>query len=424
MRSQDEVLMDERVVVTGIGLVTALAVGREATWKAIQRGTWHVQPIRNLRPLPDGLLWGAVVDLPRIPHGVAKTWTMARLATAEALRDARLQVTPHLAHRCGCVFNAHIGYLDWYYSPECMPKEHDSPSALPWYRQWLPNSTCVELARHFQLHGPRSVISTGCASSLIGIIVGARWIAEGYCDVVVAGGSESIDPLFAAGFRQMGVLSPVGENGPTCRPFDAQRDGFVLGEGAGVIILESLTHAVRRGAGIYAEYVSGHVLSEAQHVAGLDPESQTLKYVVQKTLEKGQTEPKDVHFISAHATATEANDLAEMKAYGEVFSCRPERMAVSGLKSMLGHLINASGAVESAITLLAMRDGFLPPTMHIRRVDAACPFDCLPWRGVERAVRHALKVSVAFGGHIAAVLWRRDRNAANVGLRTAAARAA
>lgn len=418
--------MDDRVVVTGIGLVTSLGPNRESTWRAVRRGECRIRPLRNLPPLPDGLLWVAGVNMPTCVNGVPKTIAMALRAGEEALRDARLwprDAAPYVtAERCGCAMNAHMGYFSWYYGKDFSPQQVDGRHSLFWHQQWLPNSACVEVSRCFCLYGPRLAVSTACASSLISIILAARVIRDGQADVMLAGGSESIDPLFAAGFRQMGVLAAAGENGPCCRPFDQTRDGFVLGEGAGMLVLERASHAVERGARIYAELAATGMLCEAHHVAGLDPNGETIRRLLQMLFAQAAIQPTDVEYVNAHATGTPANDLAEMRAYGELFGCHCRDLCVSGTKSMLGHLINASGVVESAITLLAIRDGFMPPTMHVRQVDPNCAFNCLPGRGMRRPIRFAVKVASAFGGHVAAVVWHRwDRaNSASLALGRAA----
>ncbi len=408
--------MEEPVVITGIGMVTAVGWNCETAWRAICRGRTRVRPVRGLPPLPDGVIWGATVDFPGRLRGVDKILAMARQATREALRDAGLTIPgTGKPHRCGCAFNAHMGYLDWYYRNQ----ERDSPSSVaepvPWFRKWLPQSTCVEIARLFHLHGPRLAYSTACASSLIGLIAAVRYIQSGQADVMVAGGSDVIDPLFAASFYRMGVLARIDPNlqYPVCRPFDEERNGFVLGEGAATLVLERLDHALRRKAPIYAVWLGSAVVNDAHHVTDLDQDSHVLLRLIEQLLTSTGVAATDIDYVNAHGTGTWQNDRLEMSVYGKVLTPQNPQLVVSSTKSVLGHLVNASGAVETAVTVLALRDGFLPPTMHVRRVDPSCPFDCLPRRGIHRNAEIALKVSLAFGGHLAAVLLRRWNGSAN-----------
>ncbi|GIW96565.1 MAG: 3-oxoacyl-[acyl-carrier-protein] synthase 2 [Pirellulaceae bacterium] len=417
--------MDEPVVVTGIGLVTSLGWDRESSWRGIRLGRTRIRPVRNLPPLPDNLIWGATVPGPVRLRGVDKILAMARHAALEALRDAGLrQPRAWRPERAGCAFNAHMGYLDWYYA-EALPDHGRPPDVqLPWYRKWLPHSTCVEIARCFRLHGPRLAYSTACASSLIALVSAARTIQTGQADLMLAGGSDAIDPLFAAGFYRMGVLASRedGEPHPVCRPFDEGRSGFVLGEGAAVLVLERLSHALRRGARIYAEWLGAAVLNEAHHVTSLEVDSKSLARLLQLVLQSARLSPDQIDYVNAHGTGTQQNDFVEITAYRQVLAAQNRNLMVSSIKSILGHLINASGAVETAITVLALRDGFLPATLNVRRIDPSCTFNCLPGHGVKRKANVALKVSLAFGGHLAAVVLRRwHASASSAGHRLARA---
>ncbi len=206
----------------------------------------------------------------------------------------------------------------------------------------------------------------------------------------------------------MGALSANVEN-PTeaCRPFDTNRDGFVLGEGGAYFVLERLSHARARGAKIYAEILGGKELSEAFHVTGLDDSSEMLEHLIRMTLERTGLVPSDIGYISAHGTGTMQNDHFEMIGIRNAFGRDVDNVSVSASKSMVGHMINAAGSSELAITTLALRDGFLPPTINLTDPDPDCTFDCVPQVGRRKEVTHALKLSVAFGGHLVGVAMRR-----------------
>lgn len=239
-----------------------------------------------------------------------------------------------------------------------------------------------------------------------------RGLRDGQCDIALAGSSEAINPLMAAGFYQMRALATHDDPAQACRPFDANRTGFVMGEGAGMLVLERLSHALERGATIYAEITAAKMLSEAFHVTGIDDESDTLAYLISSTLRAAHLAPDDVAYINAHGTGTQQNDPAEIRGIRRALGSAASRVAVSSLKSMFGHLVNASGSVELALTALALRDGFAPPTINLTNPDPQCDLDCIPLVGRRVRFDNALKLSVAFGGHLVAMALRRWNDSA------------
>jgi 3-oxoacyl-(acyl-carrier-protein) synthase len=210
----------------------------------------------------------------------------------------------------------------------------------------------------------------------------------------------------------MRVLANDKDPKRACRPFDRNRKGFVLGEGAAIFILERLGHALQRGARIYAEVAAGKMLAEAHHVTGLDDQSDALAYLISNTLKQARLTPNDIGYINAHGTATQQNDLVEMRGIRRSFGPAVDEVCVSATKSMVGHVINAAGGVELAITALALRDGFAPPTLNLTDPDPECTFDCLPFKGRSSRFQHALKLSLAFGGHLVALALSRWNDAA------------
>jgi 3-oxoacyl-(acyl-carrier-protein) synthase len=263
------------------------------------------------------------------------------------------------------------------------------------------------VARDYDLRGPRLSNSTACASGTIAILKALRAIRDDQCDIALAGSSEAIHPLFAAGFYNMGVLADHADPTQACRPFDRARNGFVMGEGAAMFVLERLSHARARGAAIYAEVLGGRILNDARHVTSLDANSDVLAELIGGTLRTSGLVPRDIAYINAHGTGTQQNDLLESRAIRAAFGRAADSVCVSATKSMLGHLVNASGSVELAITALALRDGFAPPTLNLTQPDPECDIDCIPLVGRARPLEHALKLSIAFGGHLAAVVLRR-----------------
>ena len=393
-------------MITGIGIVTAIGHGREAVWQAMQTGVSGVRRLRGLPGIPDGMLLAAPVDIEGDFPGQLKNVPLSRATAAEALADARVEPDRVDRLRCGCSIGAHMG--DSNFVVERLGR-HDlnPPGRGPWWTQLLPNTTCAIVARELGLYGPRLSNSTACATGTIAILKAIRTIRDGQCDLALAGSSEAIHPLFAAGFYNMRVLADHADPTQACRPFDANRAGFVMGEGAAMLVLERLSHALARRAPIYAEVLSGRMLCDAYHVTGLDADSDSLVELITATLRSGGVEPRDVVYINAHGTGTQQNDVTETRGIRRAFGRAADAVCVSANKSMLGHLVNASGSVELAITALALRDGFAPPTLNLTHPDPDCDLDCIPLVGRVRPLEHALKLSIAFGGHLAAVALRR-----------------
>jgi 3-oxoacyl-(acyl-carrier-protein) synthase len=238
-----------------------------------------------------------------------------------------------------------------------------------------------------------------------------RSIRDRQCDIMLAGGADALDPMIVAGFDRMRVLAKDDDPNRACRPFDRTRKGFVFGEGAAIFVIERLGHALRRGAKIYAEIKSVSALAQAYHVTGVDAESDALDYLMRSVLKKAHIQPSDIGYINAHGTGTMQNDAAEASGICRTFGAATKNVCVSATKSILGHMINAAGAAELAVTTLGLRDGFAPPTLNLRDPDPLCTFDCVPCTGQINRYQHALKLSLAFGGHLVAVVLSRWNDA-------------
>ncbi|HEY1066023.1 MAG TPA: beta-ketoacyl-[acyl-carrier-protein] synthase family protein [Pirellulales bacterium] len=408
MRKDDR----EPIVITGVGMITATGADRESVWRAVQRGTSGVRKIRGLVGIPDDLLIGATVDLPASEPGRLKVLDLARTAAAEAMADARLHPMRIDRERFGCAVSGHVG--DTSYVLEKMGLgDRLAPNRPNWWDQFLPNTACQEVANHYGLRGPRISHSVACASGAIDILSAVRCIEDDQADLCLAGSAEAIHPVFAAGFKQMRVLATHDDPTQACRPFDADRNGFVMGEGAAMFVLERLSHALDRGARIYAEIVAGKVLSEGRHVTALDEHAEALTRTIVGVLRRGGFAPDDVEYINVHGTGTEQNDVCEATGIRQAFGRAADRIPVSATKSMIGHLVNAAGSVELAVTTLALRDGFAPPTINLHSPDPRCRLDHLPLYGRRSRPQTALKLSVAFGGHLAAILLRRWNDASS-----------
>ncbi|QDU95357.1 beta-ketoacyl-[acyl-carrier-protein] synthase family protein [Lignipirellula cremea] len=393
------------VVISGVGLITSVGDNRESVWQAIQAGVSGVRRIRGLADMPDDLLIGAEVDLPDDGSGKLKAVRMMERAADEALRDAQVFPSALDGDRVGCAVAGILGDTSWF--NEQHQPGFQTPYADPWHEQFMPNVGCSLIAQRYNFRGPRICHSTACASSLISILSAARSIRGGQCDAALVGGGEAISAIMASGFRKMRALAEDDEPERACRPFDASRKGFVMGEGAGMLFLERASMARARGARIYAEVLGGSVLCEAHHVTGLDLDSAALTRLIGDTLEKSELDPSELGYINAHGTGTEQNDRTEIRGIRRALGSAADDVLVSSTKSMIGHLVTAAGVVELGVTLMAMRDGFAPPTINLHNPDPECDMDCLPLAGRTDRFQTALKLSVAFGGHLAAVALRR-----------------
>jgi len=394
---------DEPIVITGVGMIASVGNDRESVWRAVRDGRSGARRLEGLDGAPDGTLIGAPVEIePDVP-GELKVITLSKHAAAEALADAEIDWSRIDPTRFGCAISGHMGDtrgIEQYcgFQPQ--------QTVLPWWHQWLPNTACSIVANRYNLLGPRLSHSTACASGIIDVLSAVRAIQDGQCDIALAGSSEALQPLFVAGFHQMRVLAYHDVPQRACRPFDSTREGFIMGEGGAMFVIERLGHALERGAQIYAEIAAGKILAEAHHVTGLDMRNDSLAYLISKTLDAAKLQPEDIGYINAHGTGTQQNDLAESRAIHRAMGRATNHLCVSATKSILGHLVNAAGSVELAVTTLAMRDGFVPPTLNLTDPDPECNLDCVPLVGRPNPFASALKLSVAFGGHLAAVVLR------------------
>ena len=402
----------EPIVITGIGLIASVGNDRESVWRAVRQGQSGVRSLSGVPGVPASLSIGAPVCLPPEFPGQLKPVALSLHAADEALADAEIDFSRIDAHRFGCAISGHMGDTGWFDEQRrhLAPPE---PRDVPWWHQWFPNTACSTVANRYGFAGPRLCHSTACASGLIEVLSAVRSIRDGQCDLALAGSAEAFHPLFAAGFQAMRVLAHHDDPRQASRPFDRRRSGFVMGEGAAMFVLERLSHARRRGARIYAEIAGGKMQAEAHHVTGLDTESDTLAYLIHQTLRDARLSPGDLGYINAHGTGTQQNDVVETRGIRRALGRAADRICVSSTKSMLGHLVNAAGSVELAITALALRDGFAPPTVNLTHPDPECDLDCIPLVGRRTTLEHALKLSVAFGGHMAAIVLRRWPEAAS-----------
>jgi 3-oxoacyl-[acyl-carrier-protein] synthase II len=412
-RSSNGIEGMRRVAITGVGAVTPLGNDASSTWTAALAGKSGIDEIRafDATGFPVGIA-GEVKDFD--PSGLAAAKDMKRLdrnvlfalsAAREALGDAG--TNGFRADRVGVVLGSAIGGFTELMKQADILRERGpdrvSPSFIP---NVLVDSASGQLAIELGLRGPNYAVVSACATGSHTIGEGAELIRHGHADAILAGGTEAcIHPLILAGFNAMrGLASANGDPKKASRPFDATREGFVMAEGAGVVVLEELEAAQARGAHIYAEVLGYGASNDAYHMAAPDPDSVGVVEMMRQALERSGVGPEEVDYINAHGTSTPLGDVAETKAIKEVFGEHAYALAVSSTKSMMGHTFGAAGAVEAIMCALAIRDQRLPPTINYANPDPACDLDYVPNQAREREVRVTLSNAMGLGGHNGCVI--------------------
>jgi 3-oxoacyl-[acyl-carrier-protein] synthase II len=407
--------MKRRVVVTGIGMVTPLGTGVEKNWEAVCDGKSGLGPITKFDASAFACqIAGEVKDFRSedfldkqevrrfdvfIHYGVAS----ARMA----MEDSRLKIDPNNCHRVGCITGSGLGGLAMIESYHKLLLERGPGRVSPFFipgiiANMLPGLIAIE----FGAKGPNTSIETACAASTHAIGEAFRLVQEGYADAMITGGAEAvITPLALAGFCSLRALS-TRNNEPekASRPFEMDRDGFVMGEGSGIMVLEEMNHALERGANIYGE-IAGYGLSgDAYHVTAPDPEGNGAISCMAMAIKNAGLKPEDVDYINAHGTSTKLNDASETKAVKALFGEHAYKLAISSTKSMTGHLLGGTGGIEAIYSLLAIKRGVIPPTINYDTPDPECDLDYVPNTSRKADVKVAMSNSFGFGGTNATVL--------------------
>ena len=402
-----------RVAVTGLGAVTPLGLDAPSTWRAALAGESGVDFIEAFDPGEFPVRIAAevkgfeptAVASPKEVRKLDRNVLLALGAGREALADAGLNGFDPA--RVGIVFGSAIGgVIGIMEQSEVMRErgpERVSPNFLP---NVLVDSASGQLAISLGIRGPNYAVVSACATGSHAVGEAAELIKRGDADAVLAGGTEAcIHPLILAGFCAMrGLVAEDEHPERASRPFDATRAGFVMGEGACVLVLEELEAARARGATIYAEVLGYGASNDAHHMAQPEPEAIGVGEMMRAALRRANVEPERVGYINAHGTSTPLGDAAETKAIKDVFGDHAYRLAVSSTKSVMGHCFGAAGAIEAMMCVLAVRDGVLPPTINYRNPDPACDLDYVPNEARETEVDVALSNAMGLGGHNACVL--------------------
>lgn len=409
--------MKRRVVVTGIGAVTPLGNTIEETWANVKAGKSGIGELTRVDKEKFSAKVAAEVKDFDIEQFVDKKEARrmdrftqyAVAASIMAHRDSGLEITDENANRVGVWIGSGIGGMETYEQQFHTFLERGPRRVSPFFIPMLiPDMASGQVSIYLNAKGPNSCSVTACASGTNSIGDAFKVIERGDADVMITGGAEApIVNMAIAGFTANTALTTNADPATASRPFDVNRDGFVIGEGAGILVLEEYEHAVARGAKIYGEVVGYGATGDAHHITAPAPEGEGAARAMKMALQQADVDPSVVGYINAHGTSTPYNDLFETQAVKSVFGEHAYKLAMSSTKSMTGHLLGAAGGVEAIFSVLALHEGVLPPTINLENPDPECDLDYVPNVAREQQVEYVLSNSLGFGGHNACLLFKR-----------------
>lgn len=409
-----------RVVVTGIGTINPIGHNVEETWKSIEEGRCGIAPISLFDTKGMKVtLAGEVKDFDvtkYIDKKEAKKMDrfiqMGMIASHEAMLDSGLDINNIDSHRFGVIVSSGIGGLGSieknYQTGEKRGFDRVSPFFIP---MTISNLAAGHIAIAYHAQGLCTCPVTACAGGTNAIGDAFRNIRDGYQDVMIAGGCEaSVTPLGIGGFTSMKALSDATDPARASIPFDKERNGFVMGEGAGILILEELEHALKRGAHIYGEMTGYGVSCDAHHITAPLPNGEGGAYAMQNALDDAGISYDVIDYINAHGTSTHLNDLCETEAIKSVFKEHAYKLAVSSTKGHTGHCLGAAGGIEAVLSVLALKHDFIPPTLNYQVKDEECDLNVVPNIGVKKDLHYVMSNSLGFGGHNASIIFKEYDN--------------
>lgn len=409
-----------RVVVTGIGTINPIGHNVEETWKSIEDGKCGIAPISLFDTKGMKVtLAGEVKDFDvtkYIDKKEAKKMDrfiqMGMIASHEAMLDSGLDINNIDSHRFGVIVSSGIGGLGSieknYQTGEKRGFDRVSPFFIP---MTISNLAAGHIAIAYHAQGLCTCPVTACAGGTNAIGDAFRNIRDGYQDVMIAGGCEaSVTPLGIGGFTSMKALSDATDPDRASIPFDKERNGFVMGEGAGILILEELEHALKRGAHIYGEMTGYGVSCDAHHITAPLPNGEGGAYAMQNALDDAGISYDVIDYINAHGTSTHLNDLCETEAIKSVFKEHAYKLAVSSTKGHTGHCLGAAGGIEAVLSVLALEHDFIPPTLNYQVKDEECDLNVVPNIGVKKDLHYVMSNSLGFGGHNASIIFKEYDN--------------
>jgi len=406
------------VVVTGVGLVIPAGIGTETAWKNICEGRSGIGPLTRFDPNGfetkiagevKGFNPEAYIEKKEIKK-MDLFVQYALAATREALEDSQLKITPENCDRTGVIVGTGLGGLPTLEKYHQILLEKGPSRISPFFIPMLiANLASGQIAIRFGAKGPNTCVVTACATGAHCIGDAFRAIVYGDAEAIIAGGTEAnISPLSIAGFNAMKALSTRNEEPEkACRPFEKNRDGFVVAEGAGILILEELEFALKRGAKIYGELIGYGYTGDAYHITAPSPEGEGAARCMRMAIKDAGLRPADIDYINAHGTSTPLNDLTETQAIKTVFGEHAKKVAISATKSMTGHLLGAAGSTEAIFSLLAIRDGIIPPTINYDVPDPECDLDYVPNVARRQTLTVVMSNAFGFGGTNATLVLRK-----------------
>lgn len=409
--------MSRRVVITGMGTINPVGHNLEETWENIKAGVCGIDKISQIDVSGYKVqMAGEVKDY--VPENfldkkevrkMDRYTQFGMIAAREALKDSGLDMEKEDAFRCGTIVSSGIGGLKTIEENYARGAERGFEKISPFFIPMSISNMCAgEIAIMSGFKGVCESIVTACASGNNAIGESFHKIRDGYQDVMMAGGAEGcICDLGVGGFTVMKALSTSTDKNRASIPFDAERGGFVMGEGAGILILEELEHAKARGAKIYGEVVGYGASCDAYHITAPDPTGAGGATCMRMAVEDAGIEPKDVDYVNAHGTSTHLNDAGETAAIKQVFGDHAYEMMVSSTKSMTGHLMGAAAAVEAIFSTMALKDGFVPATINYKTPDPECDLDIVPNEGRKADIKYVASNSLGFGGHNACCVFKK-----------------
>lgn len=401
-----------RVFITGLGMVTPCGQDREASWQGLLRGQSMLRWLR-IDELEHLDCRGEATRIAAAPAQFAKSTVnfrsnlleLIQIAAREAMQDVNWNV-PSDPYRCGVVIGSSKGDLSGFRTS--LPSRGDGEIVESWLDFW-PNAAAQKVADLLAIRGPVIAPVGACATGLMSILRGVQLIEQGVCDTVVAGSvDDSISEMMWSSYRRLGVLARI-ETDPAlaCRPFDLKRSGFLMGSGAAVVVLENESSARTRQKLPYCEWLAGGLLSDATALTQVSRDATGLTYLIKNLLRQGNLRPEELGYIGLHGTGTRDNDRFETLGIRRALGKFADHVFCSSLKGTIGHLLGAAGSVEFVATVLALRDGLLPPTANLDQVDPDCRLKHVIGQPQTVSVQSSLKLSFGFGGHIAGALIRK-----------------
>lgn len=406
-----------RVVVTGLGAITPIGNNVKEMWDSVQKGVCGIAPI-TLYDTTDRkvTLAGEVKNFVPEEHldkrevrKMDRFVQFAMVAAKEAVEDAKINTEEIDVTRCGVIVSSGIGGLGTIQEEDGKGREKGYDRVSPYFIPMsISNMAAGRIAIEHGLKGMCSCVVTACAGGTNAIGDAFHYVRDGYADMMLCGGAEaSITPFGIGGFTSLKALSEATDPNRASIPFDKERNGFVMGEGAAILVLEEYEHAVKRGAKIYCEVVGYGANCDAHHVTAPLEDGSGAGECMKLAMKDAGINPEDVTYINAHGTSTPLNDKGETKAIRHAFGEAAEKLMVSSTKSMTGHLLGASGAVEGVISALAVANDYVPATINYREPDENCTLDIVPNEGRKTTVNYAMSNSLGFGGHNASIIFKK-----------------